>query len=92
MPSDTRQYISHASQGSGLERRTRLDERGLEHVREQAQYGVKRLEIALAGVGAAGTVLDTSKELGEDGQVQDQGSGEEGVLQTKSRTDQYHLR
>lgn len=73
-------------------RRTRLDERGLEHVRQQAQHGVQRFELGLAGIRAAGTVLDTSEKLGEDGQVEDQGSGEEGVLEEKQRRESVSMR
>ena len=59
---------------------TGLDERGLEHVREQGQHGVQRLEL---GRGAR-AVLDAREELGQDGQVQDERSSQKRVLKIQS--------
>ncbi len=57
-------------------RPTRLDERRLEHVREQREDTVERLELAALGL----AILDTGEELREDSQVDDQRRGKEGVL------------
>ena len=57
---------------------TRLDEGSLEHVREKREDAVQRLELGVLGDAAVG---DASEELGQDGQVEDEGSGEEGVLE-----------
>lgn len=56
---------------------TRLNQRCLQHVGKQGQDRVQGLELAAFGSLA---VLDTSEELSEDGQIQDQGSGEKRVL------------
>ena len=60
---------------------TRLDEGRLEHVGEQGQDGVEGSEVLLLTDLA---VLDAGEELAQDSQVQDQGSGEEGVLRIGS--------
>ena len=38
--------------------RTRLDERGLQHVREQAEYGVERFELGIRAISEL-AVVDT---------------------------------
>ena len=63
--------------GYGWEGLTRLDERSLEHVRQQRQDGVKRGELGLSG---GVTVLDTSEKLSQDRQVQNERSCQEGIL------------
>lgn len=61
--------------------RARLDERRLEHVREQAEDWVERLEVrGRAGV-VGGAVLDAGEQLGEDRQVEDERRREERVLE-----------
>lgn len=62
-------------------RLTRLDEGRLEHVGEQGEHGVEGSEILLL---ADLAVFDAGEELAENGQVQDQGSSEEGVLEKAS--------
>jgi hypothetical protein len=62
-------------------KRTRLDEGRLEHVGEEGQHRVKRRKVLLLATDLA--VLDASEELGEDGQVEDERGGEEGVLFTR---------
>lgn len=62
-------------------RLTRLDEGRLEHVGKQGEHGVEGSEILLL---ADLAVLDAGEELAENGQVQDQGSSEEGVLEKAS--------
>ena len=57
---------------------TRLDKRSLQHVGEQRKNRIERLE--LVGCGGV-TVLDTGEQLGEDGQVEDEGSSQERVLE-----------
>ncbi len=57
--------------------RAGLHERRLEHVRQQREHGVQRLEV-LARASVA--VLDARQEFGEDRQVQDERRREERVL------------
>lgn len=57
------------------------DERGLEHVGQEAEDGVESFEAVLAGF----PVLDSGEEFGEEGQIEDQGGGEEGVLRREER-------
>jgi hypothetical protein len=54
----------------------RLDERRLEHVGQQRKDRVERRKL---GVGIF-AILDASKEFGEDGQVENEGSSKEGIL------------
>lgn len=56
---------------------TRLDEGGLEHVRQQGEDRVQRREVLLL-LGLA--VFDAGEELSEDGEIQDEGSGKERIL------------
>ena len=58
--------------------RAGLDERRLEHVREQRQDGVQRPEVLRARGEVA--VLDAREELGEDRQVEDERRREQRVL------------
>lgn len=53
-----------------------LDERGLEHVRQERKDRVEGLVLGLAGF----LVGDSSHQFGEDGQIKDQGGGQEGVF------------
>lgn len=59
-----------------------LHERGLEHVREQREHGVERLEL---GRGPGGDVadLDAREQLGEDRQIEDERRRKERVLKTE---------
>lgn len=59
--------------------RTGLDERRLEHVAEQAEDGVKRLELLRLGLVSL-AVLDTREELREDREIEDEGRREQRVL------------
>ena len=72
---------SISKQGS---RRTRLDERSLEHVRQERKHRVQRREILLLPDLA---VLDASKELSEDGQVQDERSRKKRILKIEPSID-----
>ena len=56
---------------------TRLDERGLEHVRQEREHGVERLEVTARGRLA---VLDAGEEFSEDREVEDEGRREQRVL------------
>lgn len=58
----------------------RLHQRRLEHVREEREDAVERLILADLATRRDFAVLDASKELGEDGKVEDQWGGEERVL------------
>jgi hypothetical protein len=53
-----------------------LDERGLEHVAQERQHRVERLELGLS----LAAVRDAGEQLGEDGEVENERRGEEGVL------------
>ncbi len=55
---------------------TGLDERRLEHVREQREDAVERLELASLGL----AVLDAGEELRENSQVEDQRRSKQGIL------------
>lgn len=55
---------------------TWLDERGLAHVRKKGEHRIKRSEVFLF----TSTILDTSEKLGKNGQVQDERSGQERIL------------
>ena len=57
--------------------RAGLDERHLEHVREQGEDPVERLEVHACGRVA---VLDARQELGEDREVEDERRREQRVL------------
>lgn len=58
--------------------RARLNERSLEHIGKERQNGIKRLEIsAFLGDSA---ILNASQELGEDDEIEDERSSEEGVF------------
>lgn len=57
-----------------------LDERGLKHVRQKRKDGVQRREFGRSLVGRGATVHDTREKLGKDGQIQNEGCGEKGVL------------
>lgn len=59
--------------------RAGLDEGRFEHVREERQDGVERRELGCAHF----LVLHAAQELGEDGQVEDEGSGEERILEKR---------
>jgi len=63
---------------------TRLDKRSLEHIREERQDGIQRLEIRGLAILAL-AVLDASEELSEHGQVKDKRSGQKGVLNANER-------
>jgi hypothetical protein len=60
---------------------TRLDERGLKHVREKGKDRVKwrKLWCGLA-LRSGAAVLDARKQLSQDRQVQDERRGEKRVL------------
>ena len=62
--------------------RAGLDERGLEHVRKKGEDWVKGLVLLAARAGRV-AVLDAREELGEDREVEDERSGEEGILGTE---------
>lgn len=57
--------------------RTRLDERGLEHIGQEGKDGVQGSKVILLTDLA---VLNTSEKLSENGQVQDKRSSKEGIL------------
>lgn len=72
--------------------RTGLDERCLEHVRQEGENWVERLEgnfgfggegVGCGCGGGEGTVADSGHQVCKDGQVQDEGSGQEGVLSSR---------
>ena len=62
---------------------TRLDERGLAHVRKKGKDRIKRGKVLLF----TSTVLDTSEKLGKDGQVQDERGGQERILNNTKLVD-----
>lgn len=64
--------------------RARLDEWGLEHVREEREDAVQRLELWVLVV-AHFTVGNASEELGEDGQVEDERGSEKRVLKIERK-------
>jgi len=66
----------------GEEGLTRLDEGSLEHVGEEGEHRVQRRKVLLL-TGLA--VLDTSQELSEDSQIQDERSSQERILYNKDR-------
>ena len=70
--------------------RTGLDERGLEHVAEQAEDRVQRRKRGRVGRRRGGdlTVLDARKEFGENHEVEDQRGRQERVLYTGRREDE----
>ena len=56
----------------------RLDQGCLEHVRKKGEDGIEGLELLIF---ADFAVLDTGEEFGENGKVEYEGGGEEGVLE-----------
>lgn len=60
--------------------RTRLDERRLEHIREERQHRVQRRKVLVGRLRRDVTVLDTRKELRQDRQVKDERRSKERVL------------
>lgn len=65
----------------GDEKLTRLDKRSLQHVREEGEDRVERRKVLLlSGVAGDFAVLNSGEEFSEDGQIQDEWRGEEGVL------------
>lgn len=56
-----------------------LDKGRFEHVRQEGQDRVERLELCV-GIDIGLSVGDTGEKLGEDGEIEDEGSGEEGVF------------
>lgn len=66
--------VDHVSAG--------LDKGSLEHVREKREHTVQRLELFVL---TDATVVDTSEELGKDGEIENERRGQEGVLERKER-------
>lgn len=63
---------------------TWLDKRGFEHVGQQGQDGVERLElVALVDL----AVLNARQKLGQHSEVQDEGSGKKRVLNKYKQLD-----
>ena len=70
----------------GDEKLTRLDKRSLQHVREEGEDRVERRKVLLlSGVAGDFAVLNSGEEFSEDGQIQDEWRGEEGVLRKEKR-------
>jgi hypothetical protein len=68
------------SRRDGRGTRTRLDERGLEHVREEGEHWVERRKVLPGALGGEGAVLDTREQFGEDRQIEDERGREERIL------------